>query len=538
MATPHSASLAVLLIEDNPGDARLIELMLSEVGEAAIRLAGADRLAAGVEHLARSPVDAVLLDLSLPDSQGIATFERLHRAAPDTPVVVLSGLSDETMAMQAVAAGAQDYLVKGHVDGVTLLRAVRYAVERQRAERERRESLAREQAARAEAERLASERAAILGQIADGVLIADPTGRVTFANAAARQLFGRAAPAQDTEVGEASWPLCAARGEPLSDDEHPLSRAARRGVASVEDEWTIPRAGGATTIVQGSAVPVLADDGTRLGAVLSLRDVTAQRDLERQKEEFFANASHDLRTPLMAIKAAIGVVIANEPPGTPAPLRRMFANIDGAADEMARMVEDLLELARLRARRAPFSPLLRDLREVAERAARTIEPLAAERGQRLVLDFPEGPIWALVDPPRLERAVQNLLGNAQKFGHDGGTITLSLRAAGGEATLAVADDGPGIAPEDLERIFERYYRPTQRGGQGTPGSGLGLPIVKALVELHGGRVWVASEPNRGSTFAMALPIAQAADDPWFALRPGGDTRAARPPIDATQEVSR
>src|SRR5215203_4490557 len=101
-------ALDALLIEDNPGDARLIELMLREASETAIRLARADRLAAGVEHLARSSSDAVLLDLSLPDSQGLATFERLHEAAPDVPVVVLSGLSDETVAMQAVAAGAQD----------------------------------------------------------------------------------------------------------------------------------------------------------------------------------------------------------------------------------------------------------------------------------------------------------------------------------------------------------------------------------------------------------------------------------------------
>jgi signal transduction histidine kinase len=246
--------------------------------------------------------------------------------------------------------------------------------------------------------------------------------------------------------------------------------------------------------------------------VLTLRDVTAQRDLERQREEFFANASHDLRTPLMAIKAAIGVVLANEPPGTPAPLRRMFTNIDGAADEMARLVEDLLELARLRAGRAPFSPLLSDLREVAERAARTIEPLAAERGQHLTLDLPDAPVWALVDPPRLERALQNLLGNAQKFGHAGGTIALSLRAAGGEAILAVADDGPGIAPEDQGRIFERYYRPASGAGRPAPGrytlpgSGLGLPIVKALAELHDGRVWVESASGQGATFLIALPL--------------------------------
>jgi signal transduction histidine kinase len=202
------------------------------------------------------------------------------------------------------------------------------------------------------------------------------------------------------------------------------------------------------------------------------------------------------------------------------------------------MVEDLLELARLRAGRALVAPLLRDLREVAERAARTIEPLVAERGQRLALALPEEPVWALVDPPRLERVVQNLLGNAQKFGHTGGTVALSLRREGGEAILAVADDGPGIAPEDLDRIFERYYRPAQGDGRRNPGSGLGLPIVKALVELHGGRVWVESTPGQGSIFSVALPVAAAGETPWFEVRSDGDGRAARAPLTAQEEVSR
>lgn len=531
MSAPQTTPLAVLLIEDNPGDARLIELMLREVSDDAIHLTRTDRLATGKEFLALGATDAVLLDLSLPDSQGLDTFARLHETAPNVPVVVLSGLSDETVAVQAVAAGAQDYLVKGHVDGITLLRALRYAVERQRAELERQHFLAREQAARTEAERLASERAAILGQIADGVLIADPEGRVTFANPTAYQLFGHLP--GDPAAG-LDWGLHNDRRDPLAPADHPLVRAALRGAAITNAEWTIPRPGGTAAVVQGSAMPVLADDGTRLGAVLTLRDVTAQHDLERQREEFFANASHDLRTPLMAIKAAIGVVIANEPPGTPPPLRRMFGNIDRAADEMARLVEDLLELARLRAGRAQIAPLLRDLREVAERAARMIEPLVIERGQRLALDLPADPVWALVDAPRLERVIQNLLGNAQKYGHDGGTIALTLRQQGGEAILAIADDGPGIGREDLDRIFERYYRPGQGDGRRSPGSGLGLPIVKALVELHGGRVWVESEPDHGSTFSVALPIASAGESSWFDIRTNGSERATRAP----QEVSR
>ena len=392
---------------------------------------------------------------------------------------------------------------------------VRDITERKRAAEERARLLARERAARAEAERLAAERAAILGQLADGVVIADPEGRVTFANEVARRLYGTIAERVRADQFIGSHEPLTLDGAPYPPAELPLPRAVYRGETVLDVEWRLRRPDGSSVVVQGSATPVAAEDGTALGAVLTLRDVTEQRELARLREEFFANASHDLRTPLAAIKASIGVVLANEPPGYPAPLHRLLANIDQAATGMARLVDDLLELSRLQARRVPFAPVRCDLREIAARAARAIEPLAQARGQRLELVLPDEPVPAPADAPRLERALLNLLGNAQKFGRAGGVIRLSLEQRPGEALFAVADDGPGIAPDDRERIFERYYRPTGEASGGAPGSGLGLPIVRALVGLHGGRVWVESAPGAGATFRVALPSAQ----PALAARP-------------------
>ena len=126
------SSLKVLLIEDNPGDARWIQLMLAEGGGESFELEQVDRLAGGLDRLAAGGIGMVLLDLSLPDSQGLGTFARLHAQAPAVPIIVMSGLDDETVAVQAVHGGAQDYLVKGHVDSHLLVRAIRYAIERKR----------------------------------------------------------------------------------------------------------------------------------------------------------------------------------------------------------------------------------------------------------------------------------------------------------------------------------------------------------------------------------------------------------------------
>jgi signal transduction histidine kinase len=319
-------------------------------------------------------------------------------------------------------------------------------------------------------------------------------------NAAAQRLLGSLAGSAECDWADAS-------GEALAPGDQPLARAAVRGEAIAEGEWQLTRPDGTSIMVQGSATPVHAGDGAPFGAVLTLRDVTARRTLEREREEFFANASHDLRTPLAAIKAAIGVVLANEPPGTPPPIHRMLTNIDRAATEMGRLVDDLLELGRLQRGRATIALVPCDLRAIAERGGRAIEALARERGQRLTVTLPDEPVPVLADATRIERALLNLLGNAQKYGREGGRIDLRVERLPGEAVVTVADDGPGIPVEDQPRVFERFYRSHAESARRVVGSGLGLPIVKTLVELHGGRVAVESMPGAGAAFHLALPLA-------------------------------
>jgi signal transduction histidine kinase len=358
--------IRALLIEDNPGDARLIREMLRDAAgaNAAVELAHTDRLTAGLEQLQRHTTDVVLLDLSLPDSQGFDTFTSVHTHAPEVAIVVLSGLDDETLAVRAVQEGAQDYLVKGQVDGGAILRSMRYAIERQRLE-------------------------------------------------------------------------------------------------------------------------------------------AIRRDLERQRDEFFSSVSHDLRTPVAAIKAAIGVVLANMPADMPPPLQRLLGNVDLAADELTGLIEDLLEMARLQSGRVELWRASVDLRGVIVRAMRALEPLFQARGQHVRFVPPAESVIASVDAERLGRVLRNLLGNAHKYARENGTISVAVERGATEVCISVTDDGPGIQPDDRERIFERFYRVS---GSGSAGSGLGLAIARGLVELHGGRVWVDSTPGRGSTFRVALPV--------------------------------
>ena len=364
-----------------------------------------------------------------------------------------------------------------------------------------------EQRARREAESLAAERDAILRQIADGVVIADPSGSVVFANDVARRLLGLTESGIPLTLRSEGYQVLTPDGGSYTSEELPLARAARQGDVIVDAELRIRHPDGTERVAQGSAVPVIAEDGTRCGAVLTLHDVTAQRELERQKEEFFANASHDLRTPVTTIKASIDVVLENEPSGTPEPVHRLLTNINREAERMATLVNDLLELTRLQTGRVQLDLAQHDLRVVAQSAASAIEQLAHERGQHIELVLPTRAVMARVDAGHLERALLNLVANAHRYGREGGVIRLRLPRRNKEAVFAVEDDGPGIAKADQGRIFERFYRPGNEATRRDQGSGLGLPIARAMVELHGGRIWVESVPGNGSTFRIALLVA-------------------------------
>ncbi|MBW3632428.1 MAG: PAS domain S-box protein [Chloroflexi bacterium] len=365
--------------------------------------------------------------------------------------------------------------------------------------------LVSERAVRSEAETLAAERTTVLAHIADGVVVAAATGHVTYVNIAARRLLGL------DEEERADWatvafpPLVGTDGVSRTVEEF-LALAGERSELATSTSWRVVRVDETEVHVTAVAVPVVSEEGERLGAVLTLHDVTAAEALQRQRDEFLTNISHDLRTPLAAIRASLGVVLANEPPDMPESLHRLLTNADGAAERMGNLVADLLELARLHAGDIPLRRDDVDVRQVARRVVRAIEPLIDKRGQRLAVDLPSHPIVAPVDIQHLERALLNLLDNACKHGRQGGKIAFRLEPRPGEAVFAVSDDGPGIDPAYQERIFERFALPLGDQRNHLPGTGLGLPIAQALIELHGGHIWFDSNPGAGTTFWIAVPV--------------------------------
>jgi CheY-like chemotaxis protein/anti-sigma regulatory factor (Ser/Thr protein kinase) len=232
------------------------------------------------------------------------------------------------------------------------------------------------------------------------------------------------------------------------------------------------------------------------------------------KSDFVATASHELRSPLTSIKGFVELLDRSNALGDRE--REFVGVILQSTDRLVELVNDLLDVARLEAGRMEVHPRLFDLAELVGEAAGLMGPRISGKDQRLDLDLPPGMRRALADPVRVRQILTNLVSNAHQYTGEGGRITVTADQAGDRLELSVADNGRGMTPEDLDRVFDRFVRRDDGG----PGTGLGLSIVKSLVDLQGGSIDVKSTVGEGTTFTVALPAEPAGrqEEPRRAIR--------------------
>lgn len=373
------ARVRILLVEDNPGDARLTRELLSEVESFAFELRHVERLTDAVVTLGREPFDVVLLDLSLPDSQGLEAIRALQKCASSLPVVVLTGRSDESVAIEVLKAGADDYLIKGQGDGHLMARAIRYSVERARGR----------------------------------LLLLDAKAKAEVAN--------------------------------------------------------------------------------------------------RVKTDFLANMSHELRTPLNAIMG-FSELLKTQLLG---PLGHQSyveyaADIHHSAAHLLEIINDILDIAKVEAGKVDLDEKSVNVATIIVASLRLIGERAAEAGVRIRTEVDPDLPRLLADERLLKQILINLLSNAVKFTPSGGSVTVAARREGdGRIAVEVADTGIGIAAEDLPRVMEPFGQADSALNRKYDGTGLGLPLVRSFVELHGGIFVLRSEPRAGTTATAFFPAERA-----------------------------
>ncbi len=271
-------------------------------------------------------------------------------------------------------------------------------------------------------------------------------------------------------------------------------------------EGNLQHSSGSTLSVAITYAPLMDNAGQLRHIIVNVRDITKFREAEEAKSTFVSVISHELKTPVSLIKGYASTLRREDAQWDKPTVLNGLSIIEEEADKLAQLIENLLDVTRLQAGTLTLKFSEVDLGRLAERLADKFRTQTTKH--TILTAFPPGFPLIQGDERRLEQALSNLLSNAIKYSPTGGTVTLSGQALSNAVQISVSDKGVGLAPDQLEHVFDRFYRVENALTRETQGAGLGLYIVRSIIEAHGGRIWAESEPDRGTTFAFVLPLSQ------------------------------
>jgi len=535
----------ILIVDDLPEKLLVFKTILEELDQNLIMVrSGSEAL----REILQREFAVILLDVNMPDIDGLETGRliRQYKKSAHTPIIFITAYADEMQTAQGYSLGAVDYILSPVVPDV-LRSKVRVFVDLYQMQ-QRTRAMAGEQVARARAEaaRAAAEettrRSNFLARASHelGSSLDLEQGMRRLLDLVVPEMADGAALVVDAE---ADRPLIfhkkdsieavsdyGALPEPLRTA---LQRVVREGLPHEGDVVCYPlrtgeRTLGALALTSDRSSPdlvtfqelagraAIALDNARLYQSLE-REIVRSRAAEEQlqdasqrKDEFLAMLSHELRNPLAPIRNAVEVIRRLAPPDPKLTMARDV--VDRQVSLLARLVEELLDVSRISQGKIALKKEPVELSRIISHSVETARPLIDARAQTLTVSVPPAPVWLSADFARLSQVVANLLNNAAKYTGEGGRIELTADAGEGEATISVRDNGTGIEAALLPKVFDLFVQGDRALDRGQGGLGIGLTLVKRLVELHDGTVAVASDgANRGSTFSVTLPCISAVE---------------------------
>ena len=353
------------------------------------------------------------------------------------------------------------------------------------------------------------QRELILESVGDGIYGIDLEGKLTFINQAAARALGYAPEELTGRVVHDLIHHSHGDGTPYSRSSSPILQAMRRREAIRMRDEVFWRRDGGLIPVEYSASPLL-EDGQISGMVVAFQDVSERRRLEKMKDEFISTVSHELRTPLTSLRASLGLISSGTLDKRPEKQRQMIEIAIGNCDRLVRLVNDILDFDSVERGKLPLHQGPVAASDLLRRAADVAHTAATQAHITFRIDAP--PVLVLADEDRILQVLNELVGNAIKFSPPDTMIRLAAQTggeglAGAEVCFSVEDQGRGIQPEKMEKIFDRFHQGDASDTRALGGTGLGLALCRSIVEQHGGRIWAESAPGQGSRLLFTLKAA-------------------------------
>lgn len=351
--------------------------------------------------------------------------------------------------------------------------------------------------------------AGLLLASADAILAVDVQRRVQRMNPALQELTGVSEFRATGKRCEELFNCHRENGEYACGQTCPFEKVLTTGDMVTDHVFGATNAAGATKWVAGAYAPVRDLDGNIVLAIGSIRDVTSGREMEHLQQDFVSIVSHELRGPLTAIKGFVSTLLLKSDRLSPETREEFLVTINDQADRLNELVEDLLNVSRIESKRLKLNLVELDVEALLRKL---MSQFSAKWGDRMIIidADPAAPLL-MADNSRLEEIFINLIDNAVKYSPGGGDINIGIAQRAGSLEVSVEDHGIGMKPEDITNLFRKFHRVSSTETRDIGGTGLGLYIVKDLVEAHGGRIVVTSAPGVGSTFTLNFPLRQNAE---------------------------
>ncbi len=449
-----------------------------------------------LELLASEPVNVLLCDLKMPVMGALEVLEEAGVHYPDLPVIIMTGLGTVADAVECMKKGAYDFVTKPFsIDHLTLV--VRRALEKQQLQTRTRQ-LQEEQARNLY--NLAMEQSRLLTVVncmGDGVLVTNRESEVVLCNSALKQLLGLSNPLPQPG--------------PLQDylDDDAFQKVVQALLAGAEQE---PGKCISQELAKGRlhlrylSAPFFGPDQQVLGTVTVFHDITTFKELDEMKNDFVGMVSHELRSPLAAIKQQHAVILDGLAGDLTEKQRELLTRAHAKIQGLLDLINDLLDVARMEAGHGQLEQVPLALGEVLVDLVELLKAKAEEQRVSLRLELPGDLPLIRADRRSMDEVFTNLIANAINYSPDGGDVKIGALSHGDYVEVRVSDNGIGIEPEEISKVFDKFYRVKHPKTRQVIGTGLGLALVKGLIEAHRGSVKVESQVGVGSTFRVFLPI--------------------------------